>query len=71
MTTTLKRELTKSILSVVFPYKTIFRPCLQLYQNIVSRGDRLWKAANINDKNVMESSLTMHNPFFVVVVHVM
>ena len=26
---------------------------------------------NDNDKNVMESSLTMHNPFFVVVVHVM
>ena len=41
MTTTLKRELTKSILSVVFPYKTIFRPCLQLYQSIVSRGDWL------------------------------
>ena len=37
MTTTLKREVTKSILSVVFPYKTIFRPCLQLYQSIVSR----------------------------------
>ena len=26
---------------------------------------------NINDKNVMGSSLTMHNPFFVVVVHEM
>ena len=46
MTTTLKREVTKSILSVVFPYKTdktIFRPCLQLYQSIVRRGDWLWK----------------------------
>lgn len=39
MTTTLKREVTKSILSVVFPYKTIFRPCLQLYLSIVRRGD--------------------------------
>ena len=26
MTTTLKREVTKSILSVVFPYKTILDP---------------------------------------------
>ena len=64
MTTTLKRKVTQSILSVVLPYKTIFRPCLQLYQSILSTaGDWLWKAANINDKNVMGSSLTLHNPF--------
>ena len=50
-------------------FKKVCKTLEQLYIYIVIRGDWLWKAANINDKNnsaavYVQSTVKVHNPLF-------